>query len=708
MRLLPCFVALLLSLTAARADTDPTRLFPAGKSPDDKRLTTVRTLNDKDFFLVVPPTRQAWEARRQAVRQRILVATGLWPMPPSTPLHPTIHGRIDRDGYSVEKVFFASHPGHYVCGNLYRPRIKDGKLPQGKLPAVLCPHGHWRNGRLHDAGDAEAKAQMKQKAERTYNGARYPLQARCAQLARLGCVVFFYDMVGYADSKAIPHSAFHDAQAELCLQNLMGLQTWNSIRALDFLLSLPEVDPRRIGVTGASGGGTQTFILAGIDDRPTAAFPAVMVSTQMQGGCVCENCSYLRLGTGNVEFAGLFAPKPLAMSAANDWTIDLERKGLPELKKLYKLYDADDRITARCWPEFGHNYNQHAREMMYNWFNKHLALGHKGRIVEQLFEPIPPRDLSVFDDKHPVPKDSVKSTKLRGYLTRISDSQIQALRPTDAKTLAEFRRVLGAALRVMIGSELPGKDGVEATRKAAGMLAGGVSYEQLLLKRKGSTEQVPALFVRGANFTGTVVVWVHPDGKASLLASGKLSPLARQILDGKAAILAPDALGTGELALPKGVQVNSGFAGYTFGYNPPLVSWRAHDVLTAVACTRARPGVKAVHLLGLGKAGPWVLLARALCGDAVSRTAADVNRFRFDKVSRTDDEMMLPGALKYGGLGMLASLAAPGELFVHNHRGCGMGDRGLKPAYKAAGAAEKLKTSGDRIADDKVIDWLLR
>ena len=94
----------------------------------------------------------------------------------------------------------------------------------------------------------------------------------------------------------------------------MGLQTYNSIRALDWLCELPDVDPQRIGVTGASGGGTQTFVLGAVDPRPAVIFPAVMVSTAMQGGCTCENCCYLRMGTGNVELAGLFAPKPLGMT----------------------------------------------------------------------------------------------------------------------------------------------------------------------------------------------------------------------------------------------------------------------------------------------------------------------------------------------------------------------------------------------------------
>src|SRR5207249_1160425 len=254
--------------------------------------------------------------------------------PEKTPLSPVIHGKIDRDEYTIEKVFFASYPGHYVSGNLYRPKGRNGKVA-----GVLCPHGHWANGRFYDAGDKAAQEQIKQGAEKTDAGAHYPLQARCAQLARMGCVVFHYDMVGNADSQQIPHrQGFTDAEAELRLQSFMGLQTYNSIRALDFLLSLPEVDPKRIGVTGASGGGTQTFLLCAVDDRPAVAFPAVMVSTGMQGGCICENCSYLRQGIGNIDIAGVFAPKPLGMSGANDWTKEIETKGLPELKALYKLY----------------------------------------------------------------------------------------------------------------------------------------------------------------------------------------------------------------------------------------------------------------------------------------------------------------------------------------------------------------------------------
>src|SRR5262249_42664808 len=121
------------------------------------------------------------------------------------------------------------------------------------------------------------------------------------------------------------------------------------------------VDPQRIGITGASGGATQTSTLCAIDPRPAVAFPAVMISTAMQGGCYCENCSYLRIGLNNVALAAMFAPKPMALTGANDWTIDIETKGFPELKQVYGLYGKPELVDARCFPQFPHNYNQVAR-----------------------------------------------------------------------------------------------------------------------------------------------------------------------------------------------------------------------------------------------------------------------------------------------------------------------------------------------------------
>jgi dienelactone hydrolase len=691
---------LLLSLTPAApaADNDWTRVLAPGKTPEDSRLGKARTLDDKDFFFTPPTTPSEWNARRQELRRQVLVANGLWPLPEKMPLNPVIHGKIDRDEYTIEKVFFTSYPGHYVTGNLYRPKGKSGKLP-----AVLSPHGHWgsrtlgalNNGRMYDAGDKAAQDQVKQGAEKTLEGAHFPLQARCAQLARMGCVVFHYDMVGYADSQPIAHGdGFLDVEAQLRLQSFMGLQTWNSIRALDFVLALPDVDPKRVGVTGASGGGTQTIQLCAVDDRPAAAFPAVMVSTAMQGGCVCENCNYLRQATGNVELIAIFAPKPLGMTGADDWTVNIETKGFPELRALYRLLGAEDHVMARCFPQFKHNYNQVSREVMYNWFNKHLRLGQTEPVVEKPFVPVPPRELSVYDQQHPVPSGVLPADRLRQHLTEMSDKQISALHPKDTARLARFRQVVGGALGVLVHDHLPLSGEVDIQRLGVEE-HDGIRAQKLLLGRSGEKEQLPAMLLTPKKHDGSVVVWVHPAGKTSLLDGGQLSAPARRLLDEQYAILALDVIGTGEFPQQEQGAVARNYAGFTFGYNRPLLANRVHDILTAVGVARALDETRAVHLTGIGKAGPWVLLARALCGDAVTRTVADGDQFRFENVKNVNDPMMLPGALKYGGLPAFAALCAPGELFVSN---CPAGvETLLKDAYQAAGQSKRLHLSRDKL-----------
>ncbi len=256
----------------------------------------------------------------EELRARMRITQGLWPMPAAGPLHAVVHGKQDMGDYTIEKAYLETLPGFFTTGSLYRPK------QEGKRPGVLCPHGHWANGRFHDAGMAAAERELEQGAEVNLEAARSPLQARCVQLARMGCIVFHYDMIGYADSQQLSYDLVHrfakqrpemngperwgffSPRAESRFQHVMGLQTLSSLRAVDFLESLPDVDPSRIAVTGASGGGTQTFMLAALDPRIAAAFPAVMVTTAMQGGCTCENACGLRIDTGNVEFAALFAP----------------------------------------------------------------------------------------------------------------------------------------------------------------------------------------------------------------------------------------------------------------------------------------------------------------------------------------------------------------------------------------------------------------
>ncbi len=198
-----------------------------------------------------------------------------------------------------------------------------------------------------------------------------------------------------------------------------------------------------------------------VDDRPAAAFPAVMVSTKMQGGCTCENASYLRVNTGNIELAALTAPKPLGMSAADDWTKELETLGLPELKKLYALMGVPDRVEGKYFP-FPHNYNYPSRAMMYEFFNKHLSIGATSPIVETDFEPLTREEMTVWSSEHPEPPSTEEAeVALLRELAAASDRQLAELNPNSAERSHAFRQIVGGGWETILGRKLPAPEEVQ-------------------------------------------------------------------------------------------------------------------------------------------------------------------------------------------------------------------------------------------------------
>lgn len=701
------------------------RVPAPGKLPEDQRLGALKTLNDY-FPFHVPPSPEAWTRRAERVRRQVIVANGLWPMPTATPANAVVHGRIDRDGYTVEKVYLESFPGHFVTGNLYRPKGREGRLP-----GVLCPHGHWANGRFYDAGHDNLQKELVQGAERFDPAGRYPLQARCVQLARMGCVVFHYDMIGYADSVQLEHRpglrekmntaenwGYFSPQAELRLQNMMGLQTYNSTRTLDWFISLPDVDPKRIAVTGASGGGTQTFILCAIDPRPAVAFPAVMVSTAMQGGCTCENASYLRVDSGNVEIAGLIAPRPLGMTAADDWTKEIETKGLPELKQLYKMLGVENLVMARPLLHFPHNYNYVSRAVMYQWVNKHLTLGLKEPIVEQDFQPLSVAEMTVWNDSHPKPPsgDDYERSLVK-WITQDSRKQMEALIPNDAASLAKYREAIGGAVDVMIGRGLPEPGAVKAAERKEEDRGDSVLIKQLI-RYPAEQEEVPCLELRPKSWNRRAVVWVHPQGKQGLFdEDGQARPAVKRLLAAGVAVVGLDLFGQGEftadgkpIAKPRINGSGRGswaeYAGYTFGYNHPVFAQRVHDILSAVALLKSE-GAQSVDLVGLEGAGRWVAAAKAQAGDAVGRTVADTDGFRFANLGAFDDPDFLPGGAKYLDLPGMVALGAPGPLWLSD--GAPEAPAVVAAAYGAAGKPENVTVFQGQPAEeiDAAVKWLL-
>jgi hypothetical protein len=646
--------------------------------------------HDKDHpwgFTADFADRDSWEKRAAFLRHQALVAQGLWPMPPKTPLNAVIHGKIDRDAYTVEKVFFASMPGHYVSGNLYRPKGKSGKLP-----AVLCPYGHWPDGRFWWRDQAGIDKEIQSGAETDPVAARCPLQANYAMLARMGCIVFQYDMVGYGDSTKIPHrEGFRDAEALLRLQSFMGLQTWNSIRSLDFVLSLPDVDPQRIAVTGSSSGGTQTMALDACDPRAAVAFPMVMVGMNMQGGCVCENAPLYRVMTNNVELATLFAPKPEGMVAANDWTIDFLTRGLPEMKKIWGLYGAQDLVEGQHF-EFPHNHNLHSREAQYNFLNKQLKLGWPEPVKEQPFEPVPPKELSVYDDAHPRPADEADAKTLRAYMTKTSDEQLHAL---DA---ANYEQIVRTALQAMIVDHKPSADERENAPAFPESFSEACTWTGTI-GRKGFDERVPCKVMFPANWKKSVVLWAHPDGRKSL---AETDPAVKRLLDSGSAVLTIDWFISGDFKpqnppapAPKPrSNPNPPYAGFTLCYERSVIASRVHDFLTAFGTAQTLSDGD-VRVIAFGETGPVALLGCAVAGHHTSRAVIDLNRFQFADITSDSDPMLVPGGLKYGDILGFAPLCQSGSILVCNS------------TSTPARPSEHVKVETQPRDVSSMVDWLL-
>jgi hypothetical protein len=458
----------------------------------------------------------------------------------------------------------------------------------------------------------------------------------------MGCVAFIWDMVGSADSQQIGAEVIHgfkkqrpemetptgwgfySPQADLQLQSTMGLQTYNSIRVLDWFTSLPDVDPARIGVTGESGGGTQTMIIGAIDPRPAVLFPAVMVSTAMQGGCTCENCNYLRVGTGNIEFAALAAPRPLGMTAADDWTKEIATKGLPELKQHYKMLGVPDLVMGKALTQFPHNYNYVSRAVMYRFMNEHLKLGLENPIVEEDYKPLSIAEASVWDADHPRPPSGPAFERsLLKWITDDSTRQIAALAPTDAKSLAEFRRVVGGAFDAMIGRQLYGAGAVgfqtvQTTERPQCEVTTG------LARCRSNQEQLPVVILKPKSWNKRLVIWADGAGKAALFDGSELRPAVKTLLDAGVAIVGADLLFQGEfraenkpVTKTRRVSDSRNDSAYTYGYNPPPVAERARDLLTLIATMRDSPDRPSqIDLIGTGGMGPIAAAARAHAGDA--------------------------------------------------------------------------------------------
>lgn len=710
---------MLLHLAAA------TLLFGGNALASDPRLEQLVNLRADRFPFTPPESVDDWEERSAAVRRQVLVAAGLWPMPERPEPHAEVLRKVERDGYTIEAVRLESFPGHYVTGSLYRP-VAPSETPR---PAVLCPHGHWSQGRFHAFKDDELAEQIKIGAERYEAGGRTPLQARCVTLARMGCVVFLYDMLGYGDSRQVSLQAIHapseesiltaenawgfySTQAELRMQNPLGVQTYNSLCAFDWIESLPNVDPKRIGVTGASSGATQTLMLCAVDDRPAVAFPVVMVSTAMQGGCGCENACCLRLGTSNVEFAALMAPRPLGMASADDWTRNTAEDGYPELRKLYALLGVPDHVMHASLIQFPHNYNYASRAAMYPWLDRWLVLKAGELAVETDYVSVTPdeiRSVATIDD---AAIDRGHEVALMKAIDAKSAEAFAKLTPTDDKSLSRYKNTVGKALHVLLDGAERSLEGVKVSAVDK-QRSDGHSIVTLSITGGETGGELPAL-ARLPRNVETIAVVASAAGKAAIGPADTLpTELAAALLKQGIGVVGVDLFAQGELATADGpltempvVPGQRPVAALTYGYNRTAVAHRASDLLASIAAAKTlQPSIKKVVVVAEPEAAPYAVAALAMAGDAVDGAVVDTGGFRFGDLRSWRDPNFLPGAVKYGDMTGLLALGAPRTTILLSEPADDTPSIATQ-AYAAAGAADRLIRLGPEDTLESAVERL--
>lgn len=541
-------------------------------------------------------TLNQWEARSAALRKQILAAAGLDPLPRRTPLRAQRLESVSRDGYAVERVLFQPLPGYYVGANLYLPRpgVRNA-------PAVVIPHGHWNHGRAEDIDS-------------------YSVPRLAATLARLGFVAFTWDMAGYNDARQIPHVFGRTPEEQLWGFGPLGLQLWTSIRVVDYVESLPEVDASRLAVTGASGGATQTLLLAAVDARLKVSVPVVMVSARFQGDCDCENAPGLRLETDNIDFAALCAPRPqLLVSASGDWTRHAHKEAFPAIRSVYRLYRAEDRIES-VRVRARHNYNAESRSVVYRFLLKHLmGIPNPRRIAELTLGPLHAEDLLVFEER-PLPEDALELPGLFSLWKRLASEKAEARGP------GELRDRL---LRTMSVQWPP-----EVRAQGRG--------RELFLYRAGSGDRIPVTWLAGD--IRRIAVVASNEGAAS----AQRTPEVQALQHAGWTVLLLDVFQTGRARAPLDTR-----GPFYLAYNRSADANRVQDILTGLAYAHSyRPSL--LRLVGVDGAEMWATFAAAVAPIPL-QLEADTSDYR-----GVDDDLerrfFVPGIQQAGGLGAARTL----------------------------------------------------
>lgn len=555
-------------------------------------ITADRRLFNIDHFgqarkVYIPSTLSEHRARREEVIRRIKLAAALNPaidLPVNTPKvsAPKLWEKVLIYAVEIETL-----PGLKLTGNFFVPENADKKLP-----ALLCPHGHWQNGRVH-------------------HDARGGVIMRCMQFARLGFAVFAYDMVGYNDCNDLVHYFKTELKdyADLYGVSTFGLQTVNSMRAVDFIAERPEVDPTRIGCTGASGGGSQTWFIAALDKRIKAIAPVCMLSSSFQGGCDCEEGALLRVtGLTNFDILASLAPMPMLLpSVSGDWTNSNPIYEIPKLKEVYKLYNAEDRIENFHY-EDGHNYNQRTREHVYAWFMKIFYGKDCGMKTAEENITVPPPEMLWHKGEKP---ETPSAEHVRATVDKLAEV-ITADALDFKEDFPAWQNDRREVLREMISSDFATKDVAVQYYNVKWDIDGGIACPEVLMRRGVGDNVGNIYFCPEVKKTEKAFLFVLNGTYRDALPDGRnyeyIKDFLKQGMYGCAVELLGnpdhDAMMEKYLRRPEERTCHAAFS-------PSLFSMRVQDIITAYTRMRER-GHREIAIYAPAESAPEALAACAL------------------------------------------------------------------------------------------------
>ena len=643
---------------------------------NDARGAASRDLNTPYTFPNY--TKEEWQKKSESLRQQVRVANGLLPEHEPSPLNAQIYGKIEHEDYTVEKVYFEAFPGFLTTGNLYRPIGKTGPFP-----GIVNPHGHWSRGRIEDIE-------------------RGSIPARCINFAKQGYVAFAYDMVGYNDSGKQMEHRYGGENDALWGLSAMALQLQNGIRAIDFLQSLTDVDSERIGCTGASGGGSQTFILTAVDERIKVSAPVNMISATMQGGCICENAPNLRLETSNLEIGALMAPRPLLLvSCTGDWTSKTPTVEYPAIKSIYSFFDAEDKIH-QIQVDAEHNYNLASREAVYAWFAKWLlGVDDTSSYKEVSYKVESDEDYLAFADRE-LPSHSLKQDEILPAWINRSDIAIENTKPSNINEHKKFTEEMGSALKHSLGLHIPKSSEIMLTEPKGAFPTSyqtNFSAQHFVIGRKGIGDTIPSVLFRTEPLVGhdPVVVIVHPEGKEKMIDpdSGEPLPIITDLISSDRKVLLIDVFGTGE----HGEYERSEETGYFTTYNRTTAALRIQDILTTLLYYSTRGDVSEVSLIGIGEAGLWGLLAAGFTN--IKNVVVDAAQFDNSVDSSFLESLPIPSIRRVGDFRTAGTLIAPRNLIIHN-TGDIFDTSWIEDVYRSMEAEENLLVRKDKMDEGEI------